>query len=117
MFITKFVAIVVGIFLSPALPDGMIEIGKTPCEEAMAIIHQNGLQLVDAEYVAPVNLRVESEEFLQQIPTLSDSVAVFTLSYDRVGAYGLGYGIKHPRTKAGFLLCGIKPADDGNKAQ
>ena len=55
IILTNFVAIVIGIFLSPALPEDMIKVGD-PCEKAMAVVHEQGLSLVDQEFVPRVAL-------------------------------------------------------------
>ena len=47
MLLPQFIAIVLGVFLSPALPEEMIKIGD-PCEQAMAVAHKQGLAL---EYI------------------------------------------------------------------
>lgn len=106
------IALVLGVFLSPGLPEGTIEIGKTTCEDAQAVLQTHQLRLVDAEYLDLPDSR--SEKLI--VRPSRQLVAIHTLSYERAGTMlggGLGGGIrsslikKQPPPRAGLILCGL----------
>ncbi|MDX1411086.1 MAG: hypothetical protein R3351_02935 [Nitrospirales bacterium] len=106
------IALVLGVFLSPGLPEGTIEIGKTTCEDAQAVLQTHQLRLVDAEYLDMPDSR--SEKLI--VRPSRQLVAIHTLSYERAGTMlgvGLGGGNKsslnnkQPSPRAGFILCGL----------
>ena len=108
--VPNILAIVLAVFLSPALPEGTIEIGKTPCEEAKAILQQHHLRLVDTEWLEGFNILEQA-----QITAPAQSLmAVHTLSFERTGTVfelgGLTQGSFFKKTsppRAGLLLCGL----------
>ena len=106
------IALVLGVFLSPGLPEGTIEIGKTTCQDAKAVLQTHQLRLVDTEYL---DIREATSKLLIQKPT-QRLMAIHTLSYERAAT---GWGIelgggkksyftkKKPRPRAGLILCGL----------
>ena len=114
ILLPNFVAIVIGLFLSPALPEDMINVGD-PCEKAMAVVHERGLTLVDKEFVPGVTLGGPIRELAREDTDISDPLGVLTLSYDRSDSYTHLPGKKRTRTKAGFVLCALATEVDPNK--
>lgn len=103
-----FMAVVIGIFLNPALPEDMIKVGD-PCEQAMAVVHEQGLTLVDKEYLPTRGVIIDRV----QLPApLARTVGVLSLSYDREGFPGVALSKTHGRSKAGFLLCALALEQD-----
>ena len=102
-------SIVLAVFLSPSLPEGVIEVGKTPCEEAKAILQQYQMRLVDTEYLPQPDIRAT----LITAPQ-ARLEAVHTLSFERTGTeFAVGGGAKSSflrkkaPPRAGFILCGL----------
>ena len=111
ILIPKIIAVVLGVFLSPTLPDGMINVGD-PCEQAMAIVHEHGLALVDQEFAPELPLNNKELVVDQGDNPFSDLLGAFTLSYDRAESQSLSYHKKHKRSKAGILVCGLAIQQD-----
>lgn len=108
--IPAIVAIVLGVFLSPALPDGMIEIGKTRCEDAQVLLQKHHLRLVDTEYLQLFDFNSPSQITKPGLEVM----AIHTHFYEQ-GTGGTGfaditktpYFKKKPWPWAGFILCGF----------
>ena len=110
MDIPSIMTMVLAVFLSPALPDGMIEVGETSCQEAKAILQKQNLRLVDTEFLTGLDTRVQ---LLVEQPRVR-FFAVNTLSYERMGAIASSGGFttnsffkKKSPPRAGFILCGL----------
>ena len=110
MDIPNIMAVVLAVFLSPALPEGMIEVGETSCQDAKAILQKQNLRLVDTEYLTGLDTRVQLLVEQPQVRFL----AVNTLSYERMGTETSTGGFttnsffkKKSPPRAGFILCGL----------
>lgn len=114
ILLPKFFAIVIGLFLSPALPEDMIKVGD-PCEKAMAVVHKQGLRLMDKEFVPRVTFGGPILELAQPDVAISEPLGVLSLSYDRSDSYFPLLGKQQQRTKAGFLLCALATERDTEK--
>ena len=108
VLLPQFMAVVLAVFLSPAMPEEMIKVGD-PCEDAMAVAHQQGLALVDKEYLPIGRAFAESAEL--QAPT-TRTVGVLSLSYGQTDFARVANAVRPGRADAGFLLCSIDMMED-----
>ena len=106
----QIMAMVLAVFLSPALPEGMIEVGQTTCQDAKAILQKQNLRLVDTEYLSDFDAQTK---LLVEAPRQS-LIAVQTLSWERRGTDIAVGGVsqhsffkKKTPPRAGFILCGL----------
>ncbi len=112
MELPTIMAMVLAVFLSPALPEGIIEVGQTTCQDAKAILQKQNLRLVDTEYLTDFDSRTK---LLVAEPRQS-LFAVQTLSWERMGTETAVGGFtksnrsffqKKSQPRAGFILCGL----------
>jgi len=103
ILLPQFMAVVMAIFLSPALPEEMIKVGD-PCEQAMAVAHEQGLTLVDKEYV-PIGRPLS--EFAQLEAPVARTLGVLSLSYGQTNFARVANAALPDRANAGFLLCSL----------
>ena len=89
----QIMAMVLAAFLSPALPEGMIEVGQTSCEDAKAILQKQNLRLVDTEFLTDFDARTK----LLVARPRQNLIAVQTLSWERkstgLGGRGFSQGV------------------------